>query len=228
MDDGQSNADTTEFWNDVWDTAGSSGVRHDALLADTVSGLIPGRALEIGCGIGGNAIWLAEQGWQVTALDFSNVAIKKAKERAADHGVDVEFITADASTYKPTDQYNLVISFYIQLPPEQRARMLSNAAATLAPGGKLLFVSHDVSAPPTGWNADDLRSLTEPDQVASELPGLRIKQAAVIEDTGAHMEHMPDPDEDHNHTQAEITEVNDHHSHGGSTVVVAVKPNGSG
>ena len=225
--------DSVEFWNEIWSTMDHTFADHDQALVDHVEDLRPGRTLDLGCGSGGNAVWLAEHGWQVTAVDFSEVAIAKAKARAAERGVEVEFVASDVTTYRPNRLYDLITTFYIQLWPDQRARMLSMAVESLALGGKLLFVSHDKSAPPSGWSQEDLESLTTPDEVVAELPSLRIERAEVVEEAGTHMDDMPDPDEgdDHHHESHEHDHVDrsegEYHSHGASTVVVAVKPGGS-
>ena len=219
--------ETIESWNEIWEEANHAAAVHDKVLEEVAGKLTPGRALEFGCGVGGNALWLADQGWEVTAVDYSDVAIRKGSELAAAHGVNVEFVAADATSYRPDRQYDLVASFYIQLPPEKRAQMLSASAGLLAPGGTLLFVGHDKTAPPPGWNAEDLESLTTVEEVAAELPGLEIVSATLIEDDGAHMAHMRDPDEDHGHEEGESHEGHGHeegHSHGASTLVVARQP----
>ena len=220
--------DTVEFWNEIWSTMDHTFADHDQALADFATELKPGRTLDLGCGSGGNALWLAERGWRVTGVDFSDAAIEKGKTRAAERGVEVEFVVSDVATYRPDGQYDLVTSFYIQLWPDQRARMLAAAAEALAPGGRLLFVSHDKSSPPSGWSQEDLASLTTPDEVVAELPGLRIELAeVVVGESGAHMSQMPDPDEDdgheHHHPPHEPAEDAEH-SHGATTVVVAVRP----
>ena len=219
--------DTVEFWNEIWSTMDHAFADHDRALVDHVDDLKPGRALDLGCGPGGNAIWLAERGWQVTAVDFSEVVIDKARKRVADSGIEVEFVVSDVTTYRLDGRYDLITSFYIQLWPDQRARMLSNAAEVLAPGGRLLFVSHDKSRPLAGWSDEDLASLTTPAEVVAELPGLDIKRAAVVEEDGAHMSHMPDPHEDggHEHVHGSHEHTEDaEHSHGATTIVVAVRP----
>ena len=211
--------DTVEFWNDVWATMDQTFADHDVLLAKLAEGLQPGRALDLGCGSGGNAVWLAERGWQVTAVDFSEVAIEKGRMRASERGVEVEFAVSDVTTYRPDGQYDLVTSFYIHLWPEQRSQILAEAAKALNPGGRLIFVSHDASAPPDGWSREDLESLTTPHQVAAEVPGPRIEQAEVVEERGYHTEHTAistaleslGNGEDSNRAQ------------GATTVVVAVK-----
>lgn len=96
-------------------------------------------------------------------------------------GATVSFLEADASTYQPEGQYDLIVSFYIQLFPQQRANKLANSSHSLAPGGTLLFVSHDKSGPPSGWSAEYLESLTTPEEIVSELPELQIEQAFALE-----------------------------------------------
>ena len=90
--------DTPEFWNEMWAELEDCGSGSDAILFDQVQDLTPGRALDIGCGTGGNAVWLAKQGWQVTAVDYSEVAIDKGRRLAAEQGVSVGFVVAGAST----------------------------------------------------------------------------------------------------------------------------------
>ena len=221
--------DTAEFWDDIWATMEHTLADYDVLLAEHTSELEPGRALDLGCGSGGNAVWLAGHGWQVTAVDFSAVAIEKAKQRAADRRVEVEFTVSDAAAYRPSSQYDLITSFYIQLWPEQRAQMLSAAVEALAPGGRLLFVSHDRSSPPSGWSREDLESLTTPDEVAAELRGLRIERAEVVEEMGAHAGGMPrselsEEHDSHEHRQHPHEEAeHDNEFHGATTVVMGVK-----
>ena len=150
------------------------------ILVDQVERLTPGRALDIGCGTGGNAIWLAKRGWQVTALDHSEVAIEKGKRLASEQRVDVEFVVGDASALQPEGAYDLITCLYIQLFPNQRANMLTGASGALAPGGTFLFVSHDKSGPPAGWSAEDLLSLTTPDEIVADLSELHIEKAFVL------------------------------------------------
>ena len=74
---------TPEFWNEMWADKEDCGSGSNEILVDQVESLTPGRALEYGCGTGGNAMWLAKQGWQVTAVDYSGVAIEKPSARNA-------------------------------------------------------------------------------------------------------------------------------------------------
>ena len=225
MDERHSSTDTVEFWNEIWETMEHTFADYDEALADAVQELVPGRALDMGCGAGGNAMWLAARGWQVTAVDFSDVAIQKARQRATERGVEVNFVVADAAAFQPQDEYDLITTFYIHLWPRQRAQMLSNVSKALAPGGRLLFVSHDKAAPPSGWSEEDLESLTTPEEIVAELPGLHIERAEVVHESGAHMEHMPQPEEeDAHHSEASGHEHADGEYHpSATTIVVAVR-----
>ena len=212
--------DTPGFWNEIWAGIEDCGSGSDEILRDQVEHLTPGRALDIGCGTGGNAMWLTKQGWQVTAVDYSMVAIEKARRLAAERGVKVELVVADASLYQPQQRYDLITCFYIQLFPQQRANMLANMSKALAPGGTFLFISHDKSGPPSGWSEEDLLSLTTPEEVAAELVELQIQQASVLDHDSERTRAS------HMHAEAgEQEPLEARESHGSSTTIVrAVRP----
>jgi 2-polyprenyl-3-methyl-5-hydroxy-6-metoxy-1,4-benzoquinol methylase len=113
-------------------------------LAEEARDLRPGRALDLACGEGRNALWLAEQGWEVTAVDFADVAVDKGRRRAAEIGVDVAWLVEDVRHWDPDRQaFDLVVILYLQLPAGERERVWRAAAAAVAPGGTLLVVGHD-------------------------------------------------------------------------------------
>jgi len=115
------------------------------LVAET-SELPPGRALDLACGEGRNAVWLAERGFRVTGVDFSAVGIEKARGLAAERGVSCDWIVSDLLDYRPeATAYDLVILFYLQVPELDRRPILQAAAAAVAPGGTFLLVAHDLS-----------------------------------------------------------------------------------
>ena len=132
------------------------------------------------CGDGSNAIWLAKQGWSVTAVDFSHKALRLGRRSAEAAGADVEFIVADAATYEPQGSFDLITSFYIQLSPDERVAMLSKMRVALNAAGTLLFVSHDRSTPPSGWSKADIATLTSVEEILTELQGMEIERAEVV------------------------------------------------
>ncbi len=143
--------DPTRFWerryaesHQVW-----SG-RVNSVLAELVAGFGPGRALDLGCGEGGDSLWLAQHGWEVTAVDISTVAIARGQAAAAAAGIGperVHWVAADLTDWTPSSDYELVSACFLQSPVElDRSRILRAAASRIAPGGHLLIVSH--AAPP--------------------------------------------------------------------------------
>ena len=151
-------------------------------LPPEVEGLTPGRALDLACGEGRNAIWLAEQGWDVTAVDFSDVAVERGRRIAADRGVAVDFAVADVVGFEPAGAYDLVIVFYLQLPEDERAQVLAAAAGALAPGGTLLFVGHDRDNLTNGHGGpQDPAVLPVASEVAAELGGLDVERGGVVQ-----------------------------------------------
>ncbi|WP_433609998.1 class I SAM-dependent methyltransferase [Prescottella agglutinans] len=119
-------------------------------LVEEVSDLAPATALDVGCGEGADAIWLARGGWTVTAIDLSSVAIERAATHAADAGDGIaERITwqhADLLEWNPgTTRYDLVTSQYVHLPSGPREVLYRHLADLVAPGGTLLIVGHHPS-----------------------------------------------------------------------------------
>jgi SAM-dependent methyltransferase len=152
-------------------------------LVAEVEGLPPGRALDLACGEGRNAVWLARRGWRVTGVDYSQVAIAKAQEQARSAGVDVAWVVADLLEYRPAPgAFDLVIAFYLQVPAAERARILSAAVEAVATGGTFLLVGHDSRNPAAGYGGPrDPAVLYTPEDVAAELPGLDVERAELVE-----------------------------------------------
>jgi SAM-dependent methyltransferase len=117
-------------------------------VEEVVAPLPPGRALDVAAGEGRNAIWMAERGWQVTAIDFSPVAIERtralAAERLGDDTHRLVAMVADATEPPPGAHaaYDLVLFCYLQLPEEQYRRALRHGVAAARPGGTVLVVVH--------------------------------------------------------------------------------------
>lgn len=112
-------------------------------LVEEVADLAPGTALDIACGEGRNAVWLAERGWRATGVDFSAVALAKAQRMAEDRRVSVRWIEADLRQWESPERFDLVIAMYLHLPEQTRRATFSAAAEAVAPGGTLLVVGHD-------------------------------------------------------------------------------------
>ena len=108
---------------------------------EETAGLTPGTALDAGCGAGGEAIWLAEQGWQVTGADISAAALQSAARQALTAGVDVTWIEADLTTWNPTARWDLVMTHYAH-PSIPQLEFYRHIAQWVAPGGSLLIVGH--------------------------------------------------------------------------------------
>ncbi len=153
------------------------------VLVAEASGLTPGCALDLACGEGRNAVWLAEQGWEVTGVDFSGVALAKAAKLAAGRGVAVEWVHADLLDYEPAPTaYDLVVVLYLQVPAADRTTVMRRAAAALAPGGYVLVVAHDRSNVEHGWGGpQDPSVLYGADDVVRDLgDGLVVERAEVV------------------------------------------------
>lgn len=150
-------------------------------VAEQVEGLAIGTALDLGAGEGRNAVWLAEHGWKVTAVDFSVVGLEKAQEIARRRGVEIETVVADVLDFRAPGAFDLVVLAYLQLPMEQLAHVLQHSAAALSPGGTLLLVAHDRSNLVDGVGGpQDPEVLPTHEEVTAVLPGLRVERAELI------------------------------------------------
>jgi SAM-dependent methyltransferase len=126
------------------DSAMWSGRPNGRLVAE-VADLSPGRALDVGCGEGADAIWLAARGWTVTAIDVSNVALVRARDGAARAGATVEWICGDAlQASLSARSFDLVSMQYPALPKRAGDAAVRKLLDTVRPGGFLLAVYHDL------------------------------------------------------------------------------------
>ncbi|MGV8851562.1 MAG: class I SAM-dependent methyltransferase [Rhodoglobus sp.] len=140
-----------EFWEQRYGSEQRVWSGHvNAVLADITLGLAPGRALDLGCGEGGDALWLAQHGWQVTGVDISETAIERARATARAQGLSEDrarFFATDLSTFSTEDEYELITASFLQSPVVlDRVGVLRTAAVRVATGGHLLVTSH---GPPT-------------------------------------------------------------------------------
>jgi SAM-dependent methyltransferase len=142
---------TREFWDDRYASADQvwSGNPNQRLV-EHVADHAPGSALEVGCGEGADAIWLARRGWHVTAVDVSSVALERAARYAAEAGPEVAerivWQRADILAWQPEPrQYDLVTAHFIHVPADEREPLHRRLAEGVRPGGTLLIVGHHPS-----------------------------------------------------------------------------------
>lgn len=120
----------------------------NGVLVDEAAGMAPGQALDLGCGEGADAIWLAGRGWWVTALDISRVAVERAREVVAEEAPElagrIAWVRADlAENSPPVDSFDLVSAQYLPLKRGHGDAQVRGVLASVAVGGVLLFVGHD-------------------------------------------------------------------------------------
>jgi SAM-dependent methyltransferase len=161
------------FWDERYASRDQlfSGAPNGVLVTE-IADLPPGRALDVGCGEGGDALWLARRGWQVTAIDISRVALRRA---AAATGPDlagrltwtwVDLTTAPA----PRGPFDLVSVHYLPLARDADHTAVRGLVDAVAPGGTLLVAGHDLTElPPPAELGVDPADFYRPDEVADLL-----------------------------------------------------------
>jgi SAM-dependent methyltransferase len=146
-----SHSETQSFWDDLYRSRDRvwSG-RANPVLVTLVDSMTPATALDLGCGEGGDAVWLAGRGWRVTATDVSEVALARGRAAAKAAGLDdrIDWQEHDLSKTFPSGSFELVSAQFLQSPIEfARESVLQAAAAAVSPGGLLLIVSHAAHPP---------------------------------------------------------------------------------
>ncbi len=145
----------------------------------------PGTALELACGSGTNAVWLAGRGWNVTAVDWSPIGLENGRAKAAETGVSIEWLERDLFSWLPPARaFDLVVIVYLHLPPQERSPVYSHAAAAVAPGGRLVIIGHDRLQALEGVPGPDPDRLFTAGEIAAPLvaadPELRVEQERVV------------------------------------------------
>jgi SAM-dependent methyltransferase len=167
-------------WNDRYSAADRKPLDEpNARVVEELAAAPAGRALDVAAGEGRHARWLAARGWSVVAVDFSEVALRRARE-AAPH---IDCIVADVHTLPlPPARFDLVLATFFHPRPAERPALYSKLAQTLAPGGTLLVVTFDV----THQGTIDPDFLLDPPALAADLEalGLDVSQAETV--------HVPD------------------------------------
>jgi SAM-dependent methyltransferase len=163
MDMPDPNLDAVDFWEILYkNKSPDSNGRPSRVLERFLTNRQPGQALELGCAKGDDAVWLAQKGWHVTAVDISKTALSYAETNAQSHGVSdrIDFQQHDLSVSFPDIRCDLVTAMFLQTPLEfPRTEVLRKAAHSLNPGGLLLIVAHGSRAP-WSWAKSDKTYLT--------------------------------------------------------------------
>ncbi len=195
------------MWNERYSqTEYAFGKNPNDFLVEVIEQIPKGRVLCLAEGEGRNAVYLAQQGCRVTAVDASAVGLEKARKLAADHGVEIEIIVADLTDFPiQANSWDAIISIFCHLPPIVRRNVHQQVVAGLRSGGKFVLEAYTprqlefkTGGPP---NVDLMMDLTI---LQRELKGLEFKQAVEIE--------------------REIQEGLFHHGHSAVVQVLAVKP----
>lgn len=173
----------SQEWNRIYSGPdGDPGTGTEQVFLDVAKGLEVGSALDLGCGPGALAIALGKDGWRVTAIDFSETAIERARARSGPATVD--FQVADIAAWTPPHEFDLVVSAFA-MPPKGpvRDRLFVLARESLAPNGLLVIAEWDTSmAEGWGMSPDELASTVE---VIAALPDVEIQRSRVL-DVEAH------------------------------------------
>jgi SAM-dependent methyltransferase len=165
-------SDARRVWEEHYSERGRiwSG-RVNVRLAEVVEPMTPGSALDLGCGEGGDAAWLAEHGWHVTAVDISQTALDRAIAFAQARNVAdrIDFQRCDVMETFPDGVFDLISAQFLHSTvPMDRARLLRTAAGAVAPGGTLLIVDH-AAPPPWTSKLDHHHEFPGTDEVVSSL-----------------------------------------------------------
>ncbi len=191
-----------QAWDERYRDGGAGGWSGapNAVLVQEVEGLPAGRALDVGCGEGGDALWLASRGWTVTGADLSGVVLARAADRAQERGLTVAFEHRDVLSWSPpAAAHDLVSACFLHPAGDTRPAVHARLAAAVAPGGHLLLVAHAPSHAETltGTVFEGLPLFATPEQVVADLDldafevlvaEVRAREAAgrVVEDVVVH------------------------------------------
>ena len=153
----------------------------NALFASEIADLVPGKALDVGCGEGRNAIWLAEQGWEVTAIDFAEEGIAKAVRIAEKKALTVNWMVSDIAEMSPA-QFDLVAVLYFHTGPDERLMWFPKVVDCVSPAGTLIYIGHDPANIEGGVGGpQDPELLPSVDEITGYLKSFSLEDARVVE-----------------------------------------------
>jgi SAM-dependent methyltransferase len=152
------------------------------VVTELVAPLTPGRALDLAAGEGRHALWLAQRGWQVTAVDFSRVGLERAAARGHGLGVNIDCVRANLYDYRPRrGAFDLVLIAYMHPEPGERATVFGYAARALRPDGRLLVIGRDLADLTAGYGPSDPDRRFTVERLAGALPaGLELERCEQV------------------------------------------------
>lgn len=172
-------SESTRMWEARYNSTLWSG-RVNPTLVEALAKRRPGRALDVGCGEGADALWLAEQGFDVTALDASPKALARGEaERVARVAKDglprvIRWVASDAvgdDLPTPPEQYDLVSAHFVHIPPEERKALWKKLVDAVAPGGALLIVGHSLEDLDAGLRRPPASLMFDKKELMAAMPG---------------------------------------------------------
>ncbi len=183
-DDGRSTSMDADDWDERYEAGRLWSLEPNRFFVEAVDGLTVGRAVDLACGEGRNALWLAQQGWTVTAVDFSEVAVDRGRGVASDLGIELDWQIADLTTWDLGEQtWDLVAHVYLHWGAENREPFLDRCAAAVAPGGRIVVIGHDRTNIERGHGGpQDPALLMTPDELKERFhaAGLTVERAEVV------------------------------------------------
>ena len=176
-----------DAWNERYETAELVwSVEPNQFVVEVLTEEPPGTGLDLACGEGRNAIWLAEQGWTMTGADFSAAGLAKAASLARARAVVVTWVEADAVTWSGPAGLDLGLVAYLHLQPTDRAAALARLVAACRPGGLVVVVGHARVNLTEGYGGpQDPAILLEPDEVVADLGPVTVERAEHVTRTVA-------------------------------------------
>lgn len=190
-------ARSAEWWDEQYakvDRTRSRPPHH--LVAELLADVEPGRALDLGAGEGRNALWLAERGWKVTAVDFSRVAVDWGRRSAAERGVEVDWVLGDIHSSLPEGPFDLALMVYVHPAEEARRELLVEMSRALAPGGRVLVIGRDLADLGSGHaGPSDPERLYTPERLIGAFQEVEVERCESVQRPSEPGDERPPPND---------------------------------